>query len=341
MATVSRRRGKWVADYRDGTGRRHWETHETRRGAIDALAQHVTALRNGRYVPPNNKRTVREAFESWWSLGVEGDDNRGGVPLRLATRAIYRLTWRVHVEPVWAARKLSTIRTEEVAQWRQQMLSGGVGPRTVHNSLLMLSFLCKHARRFRWIPANPCGEVRKPKFRVKVRAFTAAEVAILTCHADDATRVLIQTAAHTGLRIGELAGLEWSCVDLEKSEIHVEKQFTHELGELENGKQSTSCTHRQGIIERAHAASRAQSRPTRFPRSKRNTAALPQLALARVGAAPEAIARIGKFSHAAAFFCHSDAAGGRQRESGSDACGPSLGGFYTRRLRGCPTPANG
>jgi integrase len=92
----------------------------------------------------------------------------------------------------------------------------------------MLSFLCKHARCFNWIPANPCAEVRKPKFRVKVRAFTAAEVATLTAHADDATRVLIQTAAHTGLRIGELAGLEWSCVDLEKGEIHVEKQFTHE-----------------------------------------------------------------------------------------------------------------
>jgi integrase len=106
------------------------------------------------------------------------------------------------------------------------MLSGGVGPRTVHNALLMLSFLCKHARRFNWIPANPCGDVRKPKFRAKVCAFTASEVAILTCHADDSTRVLIQTAAHTGLRIGELAGLEWSCVDLEKGEIRVEKQYS-------------------------------------------------------------------------------------------------------------------
>jgi integrase len=228
MATVSKRRGKWVADYRDGTGRRHWETYETRRAAEDALAQHVTALREGRYAPPNNKRTVREAFESWWSLGVEGYDNRGGIPLRLSTKEIYRLTWRVHVEPEWAARKLATIRTEEVAHWRQHMLSAGVGPRIVHNSLLMLSFLCKHARRFKWLPVNPCGEVRKPKFRVKVRAFTAAEVATLTSYADDATRVLIRTAAHTGLRIGELAGLEWSCVDLEKGEIHVEKQFTHE-----------------------------------------------------------------------------------------------------------------
>ena len=47
MATVSRRRGKWVADYRDGIGRRHWETYETRRAAEDALAHHVTAVREG------------------------------------------------------------------------------------------------------------------------------------------------------------------------------------------------------------------------------------------------------------------------------------------------------
>jgi len=30
-------------------------------------------------------------------------------------------------------------------------------------------------------------------------------------------------ATHTNLRIGELAGLERSCVNLEKGEIHVEK----------------------------------------------------------------------------------------------------------------------
>jgi hypothetical protein len=97
-----------LGDLRDAPGRRR-------------RTPHVTAVREGRYVPPNNKRTVREAFESWWSLGVEGDDNRGGMPLRLSTKEIYRLTWRVHVEPVWAARKLATIRTEGVAHWRQHL----------------------------------------------------------------------------------------------------------------------------------------------------------------------------------------------------------------------------
>lgn len=74
----------------------------------------------------------------------------------------------------------------------------------------------------------------------------------MTAHADDATRVLIQTAAHTGLRIGELAGLEWSCVDLEKAEIHVEKHFTHEAwAHLK----TPNSRRREGITEATDAAS--------------------------------------------------------------------------------------
>src|SRR5450759_806178 len=113
------------------------------------------------------------------------------------------------------------------------------------------------------------------------------------------------------------------------------------MGQFEDPEQATSCADRPGIIEVAHATSRSYSWPTRFPRTLRSAAALPQLALARVGAAAEEIRRIGKLSHAAAFFRHSNAAGGRQCESGADACGTSLGRLYARCLRGCPATANG
>jgi hypothetical protein len=50
MATVSRRRGKWVADYRDGTGRRHWEIYKTRRAAApsSAIRRNARANKGGR-----------------------------------------------------------------------------------------------------------------------------------------------------------------------------------------------------------------------------------------------------------------------------------------------------
>jgi integrase len=227
MACVRKRRGKWVADYRDHTGKRHWETYDTKKEAEQIVAQHVTALKDGRYTPPNDRRTVRDAFESWWRLSVEGSDNRSGAPLRATTRALYLWTWNKYVEEKWAARKLVSLGAEEIATWQQELLSDGLGPRATLVCVQLLGSLLRHARRFKWIQANVCEDVRKPRYKVKVRAFTAAEVEAIKAKADEFTALLVGTAAETGLRFGELAGLEWSRIDLEKGRISVARQFTH------------------------------------------------------------------------------------------------------------------
>lgn len=227
MATVSRRRGKWVADYRDHIGKRHWETYGTKKEAEQAIALHVTSIKDGNYTQPNDKRTVADAYKSWVELSVEGTDNRSGVALRPTTKALYLMTWRKHVEPRWAVRKLLSVGAEEIARWQQEMLAAKNGPKTMLNCVQLLSSVFKHARRFKWIPTNPCEDVRKPKYKVKVRAFTGIEIATLANFADDATALLIRTAASTGLRFGELAGLEWDQVDLDAGAFQVAKQFTH------------------------------------------------------------------------------------------------------------------
>src|SRR5262245_38708925 len=126
MACVRRRRGKWVADYRDPSGKRHWETFGTRKEAEAALASATVAIRSDRYVPPNDKRTVADAYASWRVLCVEGADNRGGKPLRATTAAFYSSVWRVHVEPRWGALKLRQVDAESVARWKQERLDAGM-----------------------------------------------------------------------------------------------------------------------------------------------------------------------------------------------------------------------
>ena len=86
MACVRKRRSKWVADYRGHTGKRHWETYGTRKEAERALGLSTVAIKDGRYSAPNDKRTVADAFDSWFKLCVEGSDNRSGKPLRLDKR---------------------------------------------------------------------------------------------------------------------------------------------------------------------------------------------------------------------------------------------------------------
>jgi hypothetical protein len=58
MACVKKRRGRWVADYRDPTGKRHWESYDTKKEAEAALARSTVAIKEGRYSAPNDKRTI-------------------------------------------------------------------------------------------------------------------------------------------------------------------------------------------------------------------------------------------------------------------------------------------
>jgi integrase len=227
MACVRKRRGKWVADYRDHTGKRHWETFETRKEAETALALSTVAIKDGRYTAPNDKRTVADAVDSWLKLCVEGSDNRSGKPLRPATQALYLMTWRVHVGPRWGAMKLRQVDAEAIARWKQEKLDGGAGPKTVINALQLLSSVMKHARRFKWVATNPLEDVHRPRYKSEVSAFTPAQIATLLEVADTEAGIFVRMAASTGLRFGELAGLRWSDVDLEKGTVRVERQFSH------------------------------------------------------------------------------------------------------------------
>ena len=226
MACVRKRRGKWVADYRDHSGKRHWETFDTRKEAEQVLARHVTAIRDGRYTPANDKRTVQDAFASWLKLCVEGSDNRSGKPLRPATQALYSMTWRVHVGPRWGAIKLRQVDAEAIARWKQEKLDAGAGAKTVLNAMQLLGSVFRHARRFKWVTANPLEDVHRPRYKSKVAAFTPTQIAILLDVADAEAGLFIRMAASTGMRFGELAGLRWSDVDLDKGSLDVRRQYS-------------------------------------------------------------------------------------------------------------------
>ena len=47
MACIRKRRGQWVADYRDGGGVRRWRTFGTKRNAEDFLAKTIPEVRQG------------------------------------------------------------------------------------------------------------------------------------------------------------------------------------------------------------------------------------------------------------------------------------------------------
>ena len=62
MACIKKRRGKWVVDWRDAQGRRHWETMADKKSASDRLAE---VLKNQGVTLATDDRTVKE-YGGWW-----------------------------------------------------------------------------------------------------------------------------------------------------------------------------------------------------------------------------------------------------------------------------------
>src|SRR5262249_46353703 len=97
MACIRQRRGRWVLDYRDATGRRRWESFGTKHDAEDALARALPASRQQRTPAVDPNTTVRQYSERWLRLCAG---------LKLRTRESYESRVRLHIPPAFGSLKL-------------------------------------------------------------------------------------------------------------------------------------------------------------------------------------------------------------------------------------------
>lgn len=84
------------------------------------------------------------------------------------------------------------------------------------------------AYRYEWIPSNPAKRATPPKPRRKTPAPpTTEEIRRLLEAAEDELRVWIVVAAVTGARRGEIAGLRWSDVDVDRGTVWIRRAVSY------------------------------------------------------------------------------------------------------------------
>src|SRR3989304_3778457 len=72
MACVSKRRGKWVIDYRDQHGIRRWETVEgTRKDADERLARLIQEIGHNEYQPRQEHKTFNELVDAYTKAHIQ------------------------------------------------------------------------------------------------------------------------------------------------------------------------------------------------------------------------------------------------------------------------------
>jgi integrase len=148
-------------------------------------------------------------------------------PKTVRTKAVYGQQLDTYILPRWGEYKMQDVRAILVEGW----LSGlTLAPGTKAKTRNIFSALFEHAMRYGWATANPIKQVRQSAKRVaEPDVLTVEETGAILCRLTEPCRTVTLTAALTGLRRGELFGLQWRDVDFERGVLHIRRSLVDQI----------------------------------------------------------------------------------------------------------------
>jgi integrase len=134
------------------------------------------------------------------------------------------------------------VEPPDVRAFIQYLLDKGLKPAGVRSILAPLKAMYATAVEDGAVPVNPTRDVRIGALRgdralreEPARAMTRAELAELLGHIPEGSRLLFELLAHTGLRISELSGLQWSDVVFgDRPRVRLRQDCRGEVRELKS-----------------------------------------------------------------------------------------------------------
>jgi integrase len=227
MGAIRKRGKNYIITYYEGGGRRRWETvgpnlHEARQ----VLAERMSERRTGKFRVPRNKMTVGELVRKWKENYLTVQQQLGR--LKPSTLRSYLSNLDGHIAPFFGAMPLSQVTLASVQQFIKALLGKGLSAKTIGNVIVILKEMFKHAVQWRHLDANPVQYVERPRGEDKeMDVFVPDEIRRLLDAQDEPLRTLLLTAVLTGMRQGELFGLQWDDIDFVRHQVHVRRSLWH------------------------------------------------------------------------------------------------------------------
>ncbi|WDV94207.1 site-specific integrase [Brevibacillus parabrevis] len=219
----------------DANGKRIKKTKTVKadgiREARKLLAEFQTEVEAGEYITPE-KMTFQSFVEEWrtkYAIKEMGPK----------TVDIYLGYLKNRILPVFGNMRLDQIKPFHIVRFiselsdegsRQDGKEGSLSPGTIRYIHRVINNILSRAEEWKIIKKNPAADVKKPKESYKdIDVYDETEIAALFEALEKEPfqwRMMITLAITTGLRRGELVGLEWKHIDLENGTIEVKQSIS-------------------------------------------------------------------------------------------------------------------
>ena len=222
MSTRLLRKAWWVDFRHDGYRIRRRSPENSRAGAAhyEALLRQRLArgepLEGPPPVAPTAPRYERFAWD-WFSTYVQTHN-------RPSEQKAKRVTLRAHLIPHFGKTRVDGITVLAIEEYKAQKLKSGLSPKSINNHLTILHRSLQSAHE--WY-ATPLPVIRRLKVPPQRFDFLTDEESrrLVTSIADPFWRTMLLVGLRTGLRYGELIGLQWTDVDLQRTTLTVRRSI--------------------------------------------------------------------------------------------------------------------
>lgn len=243
MSIEKKPNGRYLARWRDPSGKQRGRTFARKVDATNFLATMTTDALQGRYVDPSAGKVTVEQYAREWAKGQ---------PWRPTSRQRTEGIIDRQVVPRFGVLQLRQVRRSDVQAWVGQMTAGGLAASTVEAYYRTLAAIMLAARRDRLIAESPCEGISLPRAErssTSLVPLTTEQVHALADAMPERYRALVLVSAGLGLRQGEACGLTVDRVDFLRRQVRIDRQLlTPSAGPCTFGPVKTSSSNRVLVL---------------------------------------------------------------------------------------------
>ncbi|WP_246946149.1 site-specific integrase [Bacillus pinisoli] len=206
---------------------------KTKKEAEKALAEAINAINKGTYIEPS-VILYKDYLNQWFSTKQNG--------IGVQTAEVYKNYIRGRIIPNLGDYTLSKLTTIHLQSYINSLTEEGLSSATVRKIYEIIRNSLEHAVDFELVPKNVAVKVKLPKGNKKeINVWNEEEVnKFLKVAKDDSCYIVFYLALMTGMRQGELLGLRWKDVDLNKGLIRIKQTLSHDGKTFINGAKTKS-----------------------------------------------------------------------------------------------------